>query len=234
MTGQLKILTTAVFTRLLLNRHLGIIRWFGLVILFSGVSLVKIEKLTSKKVDNDIDPVIGFIAVLIACKFNLIKILFQNMFLIGICSGFAGVYFEKIVKNTGISLWIYNVQLAGFSIITNALVMFIIDREKIMNHGIFYGYEKYVVIATIIDSIGGLIVALVIKYSDNILKGFASSSSVVLSCIVAMIFFNFQLTNLFAIGSSLVVVSIIIYSNPELILSIPIFKFCVKDRSVFV
>jgi len=141
---------------------------------------------------------------------------------------------EKIFKNTDTSLWIYNIQLAVTSIILSSLLMYIFDGNDVKKYGIFYGYTTLVWISTVINSIGGLIVALVIRYSDNILKGFASSTSIVLSCIVAVIYFNFQLTLFFLIGSLLVISSIIIYSNPELILSIPIFKLCFKDKPIFV
>jgi UDP-sugar transporter A1/2/3 len=154
--------------------------------------------------------------------------------LLGICSGFAGVYMEKIFKNTVTSLWIYNTQLAAISIIFTFVAMYIFDGHDVNKHGILYNYTTLVWISTVINSIGGLTVALVLKYSDNILKGFASSASLVLSCIIAMKFFDFQLTILFSIGSLFVVSSIIIYSSPELILSIPIFKLCFKDNPVFV
>jgi UDP-sugar transporter A1/2/3 len=38
------------------------------------------------------------------------------------------------------------------------------------------------VYVTILQAIGGLVVAVVVKYADNILKGFAASFSIVTSC----------------------------------------------------
>ncbi len=49
----------------------------------------------------------------------------------------------------------------------------------------------------IIKAFGGLIVAIVVKYADNILKGFATSISIVLSCIVSIFLFNFVVTGAF-------------------------------------
>jgi drug/metabolite transporter (DMT)-like permease len=68
----LKILTAAIFTRILLNRHLNVIQWFGLALLCVGILLVEIEQLTLKKQQKDVKPVMGFIAVVISCKFRLI------------------------------------------------------------------------------------------------------------------------------------------------------------------
>jgi UDP-sugar transporter A1/2/3 len=65
----LKILTTAIFTRILLNRRLNVIQWLGLILLIIGISLVEIENMTSKKVKKDVEPVVGFICVVISCKF---------------------------------------------------------------------------------------------------------------------------------------------------------------------
>jgi len=65
----LKLLTTAIFTRILLNRRLNVIQWLGLILLIIGISIVEIENITSKQVKKDEEPVVGFIAVVISCKF---------------------------------------------------------------------------------------------------------------------------------------------------------------------
>lgn len=58
----------------------------------------------------------------------------------------------------------------------------------------------------------GLIVAIVVKYADNILKGFATSLAIVISCIASIYIFNFNLTFQFTIGAALVILSIFTYS----------------------
>jgi UDP-sugar transporter A1/2/3 len=112
--------------------------------------------------------------------------------------------------------------------------MYIRNGHEVKTNGILYGYTEFVWISTIVNSTCGLLFALVITYSDNILKGFASAISIVLSCIIAMKFFDFQLTIPFSTGSLLVIFSIIIYSNPGLMLYIPISKLFFKDKPVFV
>jgi len=56
-------------------------------------------------------------------------------------------------------------------------------------------------------------VAVVVKYADNILKGFATSAAIIISCIVSMYFFDFQLSAQFVIGSTLVIVATYMYSR---------------------
>ena len=43
-----------------------------------------------------------------------------------------------------------------------------------------------------LQSLGGLLVAAVIKYADNILKGFSTAGSILLSCIASIYIFDFQ------------------------------------------
>lgn len=56
------------------------------------------------------------------------------------------------------------------------------DGPVVMEKGFFYGYTYVVVAVILLQAIGGLVVAVVVKYADNILKGFAASFSIVTSC----------------------------------------------------
>ncbi len=152
------------------------------------------------------------------------------LILLGIFSGLAGVYFEKILKGSDVSVWIRNIQLGGFGIIFGILTTYLSDGKEVSEKGFLYGYTGMVWTATIIHSLGGLIVALVVKHADNILKGFATSLAIVLSCIVSILIFDFQLTILFTLGSSLVIFSIFLYAKPDLILYVPIISLFFKDR----
>ena len=62
---------------------------------------------------------------------------------------------------------------------------------------------------------GGLITALVIKFSDNIIKGFATSISIVLSFLASVIFFNFRITPAFLAGASTVMGATWMYNQPQ-------------------
>ena len=53
------------------------------------------------------------------------------------------------------------------------------------------------------------------RYADNVLKVFATSFSIVVSCIISALFFDFHATMAFVVGASLVVMATVIYSQPE-------------------
>ena len=60
------------------------------------------------------------------------------------------------------------------------------DHTKISQRGWFQGYDYVTVLMIACVSLGGLVVALVVKHADNITKGFATSLSIIVSgCISA-------------------------------------------------
>ena len=145
------------------------------------------------------NPVVGFGAVLTSC----------------IASGFAGVYFEKILKGSAGSVWLRNVQLGLFGAVSGVAGVILNDGNRIMEKGFFYAYSPLVWAIIFIQACGGLLVAVVVKYADNILKGFATSISIILSTVVATYLFKFQVTVLFVLGAALVIWAVYLYSLPK-------------------
>ena len=118
---------------------------------------------------------------------------------VGVClfSGLAGVYFEKVVKDTpkAASLWIRNVQLSVYSLFPAFFIgVIFIDGETVARNGFFDGYNWIVVLSIAVQSFGGIVAAFCIFYADNISKNFAISISMVLSSLASFLFFGFQAT----------------------------------------
>ncbi len=55
----------------------------------------------------------------------------------------------------------------------------------------------------------------VVRYADNILKGFATSLSIILSCLASIPLFGFSVTFTFTIGAALVIAAIYLYGRPQ-------------------
>lgn len=198
VTYQLKILTTALFSVLMLGRKLDSFKWVSLLLLMAGVSLVQWPtdegKIASDKTSNE--KFIGLIAVLIAC----------------FSSGFAGVYFEKLLKGSSTGVWMRNIQLGFFGTIIGTISVYAYDGAKVEVKGFFQGYNNIVWTVISLQALGGLVIAAVIKYADNILKGFATSISIILSSIVSYFFLkDFVPNSLFIIGSFLVIGATFLY-----------------------
>ncbi|KAL1131282.1 hypothetical protein AAG570_010900 [Ranatra chinensis] len=195
VTYQLKILTTAVFSVLMLKRSLTVHKWLALVVLVAGVALVQISGSDSPHDAPPQNRLLGFSAALGAC----------------VLSGFAGVYFEMILKGSDVSVWMRNVQLSLLSLPFGLLTCLLSDWHLLMTRGFFYGYDFFVVYLVILQATGGLLVALVVKYADNILKGFATSLAIVISCVASVYLFGFHITFTFVFGAACVMFSIFLY-----------------------
>ena len=210
VTYQLKILTTALFSVIILRKQLTGLKWGSLFILFVGVALVQLQNVSfsnssSSSSSSSADPgreqnhLLGLTAVIISC----------------LSSGFAGVYFEKMLKGSNASVWLRNVQLGMFGTATALLGVALKDGTRIRDLGVFHGYSVLVWVVISQQALGGLIVALVVRYADNILKGFATSLSIILSCVASVFLFDYVITLTFSAGTLLVMVAIYLYGKPQ-------------------
>jgi UDP-sugar transporter A1/2/3 len=214
VTYQMKILTTAAFSVALLRKKLTSTKWLSLFFLAIGVGIVQIQtssphtgpKHTTVGSAHDfhvhvMSPLKGFGAVTAAC----------------FTSGLAGVYFEMVLKNSRADLWVRNVQLSLFSLIP-ALLPILYKSKPPNSQGFFldlfrnFGGWAWATVA--IQVFGGLVTAIVIKYSDNILKGFATSLSIVISFLASVALFDFSITPSFIIGASTVLSATWMYNQP--------------------
>ena len=129
-------------------------------------------------------------------------------------SGFAGVYFEKILKkDKKVSIFLRNIQLGIFGTITGMLAVYFKDGTGIVENGFFFGFDSLVWFCVILSAFGGLLVAVVVKYADSIIKGFATSISIVVSTIISIFIFEFQLTLAFTAGAFLVICAVFVYNK---------------------
>ncbi|KAI9360010.1 nucleotide-sugar transporter-domain-containing protein [Zopfochytrium polystomum] len=202
---QMKILTTALFSVWLLRRTLSRQKWLSLFLLTAGIALVQLPPSNAapgkeKKEHSGLEKFVGLVAVAVAC----------------LSSGLAGVWFEKVLKGSKTSLWARNIQLSAFSLIPGLFIgVIFVDGAKVAANGFFQGYTAWTWAAVSCQAIGGLIVALVVKYADNILKGFATSISIILSAIASVFIFDFVISIPFVIGAAMVLYATHMYGAPE-------------------
>lgn len=228
VTYQLKILTTAFFSVTMLRRSLSKHQWIALVLLTLGIGMVQVtpeafqdfvaaasyyvtggaspekeeipEGLRRRSENSsEMNQQLGLVAVIIACML----------------SGLAGVYFEKVLKGSNASLWVRNVQLSFYSLFPALFLgVMLKDGSKIAEFGFFHGYNKVVWIAIFLQAFGGIIVALCVKFADNIAKNFATSISILVSFVASVYFFDFVVTVNFLAGAGFVIFATYLYSRP--------------------
>ena len=78
-------------------------------------------------------------------------------------SGFAGVYFEKVLKGSRISVWVRNVHLAAISSVVAGAAVASRDRGALAACGFFGGYGPVAWGYVVVQAVGGLLIAAVVK-----------------------------------------------------------------------
>lgn len=197
--AQLKILTTASFSTLMLNRRYSLTKWRALFTLIIGVLLFSepiwntSESLASNKDGNVL---LGSAAVLTEVTL----------------SGFASIYFEKVIKtdtSQQLNIWERNFQLALGSFPVY-LAFMIADGGG--EAGLGGGWSMVTFALGILGAAGGLLVALSIKYGDAILKTLATTGAIILSSVLDHMFLSGPLDTKMVLSGCIVITSIFNYS----------------------
>merc|ERR1711924_232648 len=144
VTHQMKILTTALFSILILGKTFGLVKWASLLLLTMGIALIQLPRdATASAVPVQGNAFIGFIAVFCGCM----------------TSGLGGVYLEKVLKQSDMSIWMRNIQLALSGIVFAVVAVLMQDSRAVRDNGFHQGYSWLVWTVIVVHAVGGLIVA---------------------------------------------------------------------------
>ena len=215
ITYQSKILWTALFSVLILGKKLTPNQWLALVVLACGVIAVQGIGGDSSKAGKrarhqkggrggvvyhgpEQNPLVGVGALVGAA----------------ICTAFASVYFEKMLKGASKpSLWLRNIQLAIYCSIVAYVGIVGSSDPGLTERGWFAGFGAATWMSVTWQALGGIIVAVTIKYADNILRGFAQALALIVGAIGSWIIFDFKLTFMFCTGCTLVIGAVFLYGS---------------------
>lgn len=205
VTYQLKILTTAILSVVILGKVLTPIKWLSLLLLLGGVSILQWPRghtgtfagATQEDFSFRSDAMLGFFAVLAAC----------------FTSGLASVWLEKLLKQSHVSIWVRNVQLALIGSVMSLFIAVSTDGAVIFENGFTHGYSSRVLCVIFNNALGGLMCAAVLKYADNILRCFSTALSIILTCTLSAVALqDFIADDLFLLGTFFALLSTFLYS----------------------
>ncbi len=193
-----KIIPTAIFAVWLLGQHLSCMQWSSLPVLVIGVTLVTLNKSPEGSVPSDSNWALGMTASSLS----------------GLSSAYAGVYFEKYVKGKhSASLWVRNLQLSLYGLPLSIVYAILKDYQAIHLKGLMQGFNWLTWSVVLCQVFGGLIVGMVVKYADNILKNFANAVSVILTVVLSIPLFGLVPSLNFLLGVGIVLLSVFMYGN---------------------
>ena len=212
ITAQLKIPMTAALSWALLGRRISRVQWLAVALLCAGVILVQLrpDEIRSKRFGQraQMRPVVGLAAVLTqACA-----------------SAFAGVWFERVIKQPradgrGVpSLWTSSLQLCAFSIPLALAALVTHEAKALRDGGPLQGFDRITLLVLLLHVAGGVLVALTLKHADNVVKTFAVSIAIALSCAGSYLLFAAALSPQFFVGALVVLGATALYSAPDALL----------------
>ncbi|EKF31291.1 UDP-galactose transporter [Trypanosoma cruzi marinkellei] len=209
--SQTKLISAGVFSLILLGRRLSMMQWMSLFVLTLGVLLAQLQNGGGRRPHKPLPkeqrpqrPLLGVISCVLS----------------GLSSSYAGVYFEKVVKTTAPSLAVRNIHLSLFGIPFAALSMFLLDvlpslpdeRKRGQTFYFWRGYDQWLTIGIVlVHAFGGLLVAIVVKYTDNIVKGFATGVAVAVSGFLSFIIWGQMPSLMFIFGCVLITAATVMY-----------------------
>lgn len=208
--SQLKLLTTAFFSVVMLKKSLSGWQWVACGLLALGVTLTQLANFKKSEASMGSAALGESVSVMTDAMMGMMAVICA-----AITSGFSSVYFEKILKNSTTSLWIRNLQMGLFSIFfAGAAMMMSSDWTLIVKEGtLFHDYTAIVIAMIGLQALGGLVVALVMKHTDNIVKGFAASVSIGLSWLLCAVFFDYDVSMRGLAGMILIMLAVSLYSS---------------------
>jgi len=191
---QTKLVTTALFSVFMIKeRSYTKTQWMALVTLSFGVFLAVVGESNSKAKRNENESMmLGLGAVFTAT----------------LTSAIAGVCYEKVLQspNTSIppSVWTRNFQLSFFSLLPSLFLLRL---------PLFKNFTTIVYVILLLQAFGGLLVGLIVKHLNNVIKGLTGAVSLVVGTLVSSVVFGGTIDSSFVIGAVIIFTSVRVFTN---------------------
>jgi len=169
-TKQLAILFTALIRVVLFRSSIAADKWLSLVVVVGGVVI-----LTARGDNSSTGNLLtGLVCVVAAC----------------FLAGLAAVLVEMMLKGDAFTLWERNLQLSLFGVLLGLVAVYSSERDRVASHGFFHGYSAFVWGVAFLQSLGGMLTAVALKYADSILKCVTKAVAVVIGAVCSRLLFR--------------------------------------------
>ncbi|XP_055895936.1 probable UDP-sugar transporter protein SLC35A4 [Biomphalaria glabrata] len=205
--GNLKIVTTAILYKIIINKKFSDIQWLAICLLTIGGIINSIAALKGKTLAlSEIHTTFLGLAILLCYCF---------------ISGFAGVYTEYILKkNLELSVFYQNVLLYTFGVMFNLICWLVQAYQKYVSTNqnyfdIFHGYSLYTWTVIITQAMTGILFSLIMKYNSNIVRLFIIAAAPFVTTALSYYLFDLHIHSEFVISAFFILIAALIYNyNP--------------------
>lgn len=212
VTQKLRILFAAMLTVFVLGTEVGCLRWAALVCLCAGVGCVQLAlegghggggggKQSLQAEADAMDSSRGLTATVGA----------------SFISALAGVYCEKILKESPMSIWVRNVHFSAYGCLLGVAGLGLTgELGQVISDGLFAGYHPLVWVAVINNGVGGILVSLAIKHVDVVASNFSQTVALVFISLFSVLSLGREASSSFVIGVAIVCSATLMYAiNPS-------------------
>lgn len=193
--SNLKIVSTALLYGIVLHQRLSIQKWLALFLLTAAGVFYSYGGIQDVERSSDEERLYitlpGLLLMLLYC----------------FISGLSAVYTEKMLKTHKIPLNLQNIFLYSFGIVINFLAYLSGSHSS----GFLDGFSIWVLIIIISQALNGLIMSIVMKYSNNITRLFIISCSMLVNGLLSYLLFQLQLTLLFFLAVILIGLAVYLF-----------------------
>ena len=219
---QVRLLTTGLFSVLFLHRRLTPQHWRALVLLLAAVLLVE-------RPPCPVCPLAGTAtvtgttaaaaAVITAagagagaaagsgCERTGVVVVLA----MACTSSFAGVYWEKVLKDARRTPWERNLQLSLYSIAAAVVGTVATSPGDLHPRRLLGGLSLVSLLLFCTQAAQGLVTAFVTKLTSTIIRNYSATASLCLTALLSVALFGARLGTLFWLGLLLVIISIDLY-----------------------
>jgi len=194
---QFRNVITGIFYQTLFHKKLTSLQWFSLIILTAGC----VVKELGRSASNDSSHALFSI--------HLFYIMIQIL-----CSCFAGVYNEYLLKDVGSSVHILmqNIFMYFDSIVFNLLLL-VFYSEPNTHLDFTFLSQPIVLIILINGALAGICTSFFLKNLNSILKTFAATLEIVITAILCYFIFDTRIDIFTSLSILLIFIAIWVYSQ---------------------
>ena len=198
--GNFKIVTTTFLFRVVMKKTLRRNQWLAVLILTAGGGLHSMSALQATSV-----------------SMSEVHVSIIGLFLLGsscLVSAFGSVFTEYLLKQDNkLSLVEQTGLLYTFGVVFNFMLWcFEVYRRPSSCFCLFEGYSAYTYLLVLTQVLCGLIMSLVMKYLNNMVKVFIVACAPLVTTMLAYVLFNFHIQAEFIASAAMVVGSVMLYS----------------------
>ncbi|KAE9043516.1 hypothetical protein PR003_g3466 [Phytophthora rubi] len=195
---NLKILLTAVLFRYVLKNPLSELHKLAIGLLVLGVLTSQSDRFKQLGSDTSQHVTLGLALALVGVTL----------------SSCASVFAEWTLKRQADCAFLWqSLLMYGFGVLFNAVGL-LVDGETLIHRGFFHGYSGWTVAVVLVNSVGGIFMACILKYLDNIACVYSHSMAMMLTTLLSMMFLAFSPSLEFACGLGVLVISMYLYHHP--------------------